>query len=106
MFLIVLVYLSMLSVAASISGKINLDSCWHRDILMVKSQAKSQNVTVLQSILLQSIRTHSMTTILPQQVSMVFLLLLDYQIDVVYIFDEISLSPCWHKDILRVKVKL
>ena len=43
MFLLVLVYLSA---AACISEEINLDPCWHRDILRVKGQAKSQNVTV------------------------------------------------------------
>ena len=98
MFLLVLVYLSA---AACISEEINLDPCWHRDILSVIGQAKSQNVTVLSQCNKYALIQWPLLN--PQQVLMVFLLLLVDQSAVAYIFDEINLSSCWRKDTLRVK---
>ena len=50
-----------------------------------------------------NIQSLSADYLMRQQVHVVFLLLLVDQSAVAYIFDETNLSPCWRKDILRVK---
>ena len=49
-------HLVYLSAVACISEEINLGPCWRKDILRIKGQYKSQNVTFFESA--QSIRTH------------------------------------------------
>ena len=70
--------------------------------LRVKSQAKITKCYFLWvgAINMQSLNGHYL---MPQQVPMVFLLLLVYLGAVAYISVQISLGSCWRRDILRVK---
>ena len=100
-------HLVCISTAACISEKINLGPCWRRDILRVKGQAQVTKCYFLwvAAINMQSLSGHYliMHQQVPQQVSMVFLLLLVYLGAVAYISVEISLGSCWRRNSLRVK---
>ena len=99
LFLLFSVYLSA---ASCISEEINLDPCWHRDILRVKGRAQIKNLLCVswrnQYAIIKWPLFDTPTSTSGGVASFSL-----YISAVDCTSEDIKLGPCWRKDILRVK---